>query len=262
MKKSIRGLAVLLVAVLTIGLMAGCSNKEKEAAKTVVDGFMSSLQSGKLEDASQHCTEDVLKNTGISELQSLSTVFYKSLGLSKKDLSKNTQKSVSEFSNKLIKNFISEYSIQSVDLSDKKATVTVDVTYGYDPDALGSIDINSKMKKITSNYLSKNKKTLTQLYIDKGESALQKKVYSAVLPDILDEYYKAVEKTGTAKQELQFSLKKSDGEWTINGVYSSGSTSSKSKSKAESSSSTEEKSSSDSSSSSNSSSESSESSEK
>lgn len=256
MKKSIRGLAVLMIVVLSIGLMAGCSNKEKEAAKTVVDGFMSSLQSGKLEDASQHCTKEVLKNTGISELQSLSTVFYKSLGLSKKDLGKNTQKSVSEFSNKLIKNFISEYSIQSVDLSDKKATVTVDVTYGYDPDALGSIDINSKMKKITSNYLSKNKKSLTQLYIDKGESALQKKVYSAVLPDILDEYYKAVEKTGTAKQELQFSLGKTDGEWTINGVYSSGSTSSKSK--AESSSSTESKSSSDSGSSSNSSSENSE----
>lgn len=256
MKKSIRGLAILMIAVLSIGLMAGCSNKEKEAAKTVIDGFMSSLQSGKLEDASQHCTKDVLENTGISELQSLSTVFYKSLGLSKKDLSKNAQKSVSEFSNKLIKNFVSEYSIQSVDLSDKKATVTVDVTYGYDPDALGSIDINSKMKKITSNYLSKNKKKLTQLYIDNGESALQKKVYSAVLPDILDEYYKAVEKTGTAKQELQFSLKKSDGEWTINGVYSSGTTSSKSKAK--SSGSTESNSSSDSSSSSGSSSESSE----
>jgi hypothetical protein len=253
MRKSIKGLAFLLAMILSIGVLSGCTSKDAKAAKTTVDNFLSTLQEGNLEDASQYCTEDVLKDTGINELQSLSTVFYKSLGLSKKDLSKKTQESVTSFTNKLTKAFVTEYSVQSAEISEKKATVVADVTYGFDPDALSSIDISSKTKKLTSSYLSKNKKKLTQLYINKGETALQKKVYSDILPDVLDEYYQAIEDTGSAKQELQFKLKKSDGEWTITGVYSSGSTSSKSKSKASSENASSSSSDSDSSTSSNSS---------
>ena len=47
---------------------------------------MQSLESGAFSDAGKHCTEDVEKELGLSDLENLSKVFYTSSGLSKKDL--------------------------------------------------------------------------------------------------------------------------------------------------------------------------------
>ncbi len=222
MKKKISKIAAALIAAILItGLLTGCTNKEKEAVKTETDNFMKVLESGDFSEAASYCTEEVLNDTGITELENLAKVFYESLGLSKKDLSKTAQKSVSDFASNMKKNFITDYTISSVDVKDGTATVNVNVTYGYNPDELSDVDISKKLKKITSDYMDKNKASLTKLYVDKGEKALQKKVYSDILPDALSAYSDAVKELGEAKQELQFELKKKDGKWTITAAYSS-----------------------------------------
>lgn len=220
-KKTLKLATALIATILITGLLTGCTNKEKEAVKTETDNFMKVLESGDFSEASSYCTEEVLNDTGITELENLAKVFYESLGLSKKDLSKTAQQSVNDFASNMKKNFITDYTISSVDVKDKTATVNVNVTYGYNPDELSDVDISKKLKKITSDYMDKNKTSLTKLYVDKGEKALQKKVYSDILPDALSAYSDAVKNLGEAKQELQFELKKKDGKWTITAAYSS-----------------------------------------
>ena len=222
--RTFRIIAAIMAMLLATGMLTGCANKEKEEVQETVDQFMQVLASGDFSTASDYCTEDVMNDTGITELENLGKVFYQSLGLSKKDLSDTAQKSVTNFATKMKEDFITDYTITATEITDEKTTVNVNVTYGYNPDELSEIDISKKLKSITSDYMKKNKTSLTKLYINKGEKALQKKVYSDILPDALTAYSDAVEKLGEAKQELQFELEEKDGKWTITAAYSSATT--------------------------------------
>lgn len=223
-------LAFIITLVLALTMLPSCSNQEKEAVQKVADGFMSSLESGDFSGTTQYSTDDVRNQISIRELENLSSVFYESIGLKKKDLSKKTRESVDSFSKKMKEDFITEYKIGDIEIKDKntKATVQVNVIYGYNPDKLADINVDSELEKIADTYMKKHKDSLTDLYVSKGSKALQKKVYSDILPDVLKAYSKKVEATGTAKQELQLTLKKQDDDsWIIDSAYVSGDASSK-----------------------------------
>ncbi|MDO4383242.1 MAG: hypothetical protein Q4C18_01985 [Eubacteriales bacterium] len=223
-------LAFIITLILALTMLPSCSNQEKEAVQKVADGFMSSLESGDFSETTQYSTDEVRNQISIRELENLSGVFYESIGLKKKDLSKKTRESVDNFSKKMKEDFITEYKIGDIEIKDKnkKATVQVNVTYGYNPDKLADINVDSELEKIADTYMTKHKDSLTDLYVSKGSKALQKKVYSDILPDVLKAYSKKVEATGTAKQELQLTLKKQDDDsWIIDGAYVSGDASSK-----------------------------------
>lgn len=225
-------LALVLSLLLTVLVFAGCGNKEEAKVKEAADGFMQSLESGAFSDAGKHCTEDVEKELGLSDLENLSKVFYTSSGLSKNDLGDKAAKSIDDFTEKIQDNFITKYEIGEVELKDDEATVSVKTTHGYNPYKLDDIDVDSEVNKIANKYMEKHMDELTNLYVSKGQKALMKKVYADIIPEMLDAFSKKVDETGELKQEIQLKLKKQDDDsWKIVGAYASGEDSSEKKDK-------------------------------
>ena len=156
-------LALVLSLLLTVLVFAGCGNKEEAKVKEAADGFMQSLESGVFSNAGKHCTEDVEKELGLSDLENLSKVFYTSSGLSKNDLGDKAAKSIDDFTEKMQDNFITKYEIGEVELKDDEATVSVKTTHGYNPYKLDDINVDSEVNKIANKYMEKHMDELTNL---------------------------------------------------------------------------------------------------
>lgn len=220
MKRRI-GIFLTAVLVLALSLMTGCGSADEKAVKDTSDQFMAAMEEGKLSEAEKYCIGTAMDETDFSELSNISDVIVHSMGIRESDLSKTTQKTLYQFSKKMRTNFIKDYSVGDVTVKDDTATAEIRVAYGYDTAKVAKIDLSDKIDKIMKSYLKKNKSKLKELYISEDEEAVQSKVKSDILPDVIDAYSKQIEKIGTKKGSLVLSLKKQNsGSWKITKIAS------------------------------------------
>ncbi len=111
-------LAILLIAVLSVFTLAACSggNSEEDAVRGVATSFLDAMQAGDFVTASNYCTENALEGADVEQLANLDQMFYSELGIGEDALSDEAKKSLDDFINSILGNFVNSYEITDVSI--------------------------------------------------------------------------------------------------------------------------------------------------
>ncbi len=207
------------LAMMVVFPLAGCGNNE-EAMKEPVDGFLSSMQAGDLETMQSFADESLFESGGslaeFNTLQNLDEELASSLGLSVDNLSDETKAEVDNYVKDMLKKMIKDYEITGASQDeDTKGTVTAKITFGFDPEAAGNLDVNSEMEDMVQKYMQDNMTELTQIYQSGGQNALMIKVLDDLCGDLLKLYTEKVMETGEVTENVYFNVENKDGKWVI-----------------------------------------------
>ena len=120
--------------------------------------------------------------------------------------------------NELLSSMIASYEIGEItEPEEGKAEAKVDVTFGFDPDKMTNIDINSEAEALAQDYMNENMAELQKIYMEGGQDALMNKVLDDLVGELLDKYVEEVKKTGQVDRASTLTLENKDGKWLITG---------------------------------------------
>ena len=149
---------------------------------------------------------------------SIDEILAKEVNLNVSDLSDKTKAAIDDYVQTMMKNMVKSYEIKDVkEESDSVGKVTASVTFGFDPEAAGKVDVNAEVEQMATDYMNANMAELTNIYMTGGQTALMQKVLDDLVEDILDLYTDAVMKTGETTQDVTFVVEKVDDKWLISG---------------------------------------------
>ena len=208
------------LAMLVVFPLTGCGGDDTDAMKAPVDGFLSSMQAGDFETMKTYADPSLFEEGGSLEafntLENIDEELASSLGISTSDLSDKTKQEVDSYVKDMMSKMIKSYEITDVAKgSDTEGTVSTKVTFGFDPEAASSVDVNSEMESVIEKYMQDNMTELTQVYQSGGQKALMVKVLDDLCGDLLKIYTDKVMETGEVTEDVVFNVENKDGSWLI-----------------------------------------------
>lgn len=183
MKKRIRSILILALAVIMVFSMTACSDEDsvKSAAKT----FMNKCESGDFDAAAKLCSSSAASSLNITNLRSymetsFETAFKASAGISITDCSKKTQKAYEDFMDYMMKKMVASYKLND-DYDDDKKSISVKVKVLDTSSATSTVStFQTKVQKLVTNYYKNHTNALVKLYQKKGADAVRKRVMNAL----------------------------------------------------------------------------------
>ena len=212
---------VVSIAFLMLVPLTGCGDN-KAAIQAPVDGFITSLQAGDIEGLKANLKEDAVTEDGafsaFADIENMDELLAQEVGLDAADLSEKTKAATNDYIQNMMKNMVKSYEIKEVsEESDGVGKVVASVTFGYDPEAAGKVDVTDQVEKMSTDYMNANMAELTNIYLSGGQTALMQKVLDDLAGDILDLYTDEVMKTGETTKDVAFIVEKVDDKWLISG---------------------------------------------
>ncbi len=214
---------ILAAAVISLFAFAGCggSSDPSADAKACVDGFLSAMQAGDMEKAKTFATEDAIKSGqfDISKLDTIAEEFTSAVGLTTDDLSDESKAKLDEFGKTLSDNLVTAYEVGEATVNDDatEATVSANVTMGFNPDKVAEIEMDDELNKILEDYMSEHQSELAELYNSEGQEGMAKKLVNDLLGTILDKFSEAMLATGETSSDITVNLTNGDDGWKISG---------------------------------------------
>lgn len=219
----IKKLMIAALAVVMVIAGTACTNEAEETATANAEAFMTAVCEGDFETAKTYCTEDAYKETGLGELENISSRVCKALGTKKSKLSKKAQESLDQLGDMLKNDFAVSYEITEVEESKTGVVVKATVTYGFDFLEFEKVKVSDKeIDKITDGYLEKHQEKLLEVYKEKGEDAMMNKIMSDLIPKFIDKYSEKIKALGTHSETVQLTIDKKKGKYIITDVASEG----------------------------------------
>lgn len=218
--KKLLCLVVTMAFLMTVPL-TGCGDNTA-AIQAPVDGFITALQQGDIEGVKANVKEEAFAEngafSGFGDIENIDEILAKEVNLNVSDLSDKTKAAIDDYVQTMMKNMVKSYEIKDVkEESDSVGKVTASVTFGFDPEAAGKVDVNAEVEQMATDYMNANMAELTNIYMTGGQTALMQKVLDDLVEDILDLYTDAVMKTGETTQDVTFVVEKVDDKWLISG---------------------------------------------
>ena len=170
-------LITVLLTVLAVMMLTGC-NTDKKAVTETTEGFLNAMVNNDMEAAAQYASEDFMKSDTMKLMDPdyLADAFYASMGVEKDDIDENAQKAVDEYVHNVVNKAYKSYEIVDTNIQDETASVTVQITLGYDPDA--SSGVSDETLELIREYQSDHYDELIEIYKEDGEKAMYNKIYS------------------------------------------------------------------------------------
>ena len=225
MKKKLSIVMAVLLAVMMVLTAcggAGGGNSKEQKIKSAIDGFMGAIKSGEYDKIKDYTTENAVdaeafKN--LNELDQYINSFGETLGIDPADLPEDAVKQLHEFVDNLKASFVKSYEIGEITEEEDKATVPVKVTFGFDFEAVGKLDMDEELKAMMTDYISTNMGDLMEIFAAEGKKGMNKKIVTDLLGDILKIVSDAFSGTGESVKDVTFELEEQeDGEWLISKV--------------------------------------------
>ena len=219
-----RKIVCVLVALSMLVLvpLTGCGKDNTADIKAAVDGFMGAMQAGDISGMKEYCVPALFETGGtladFNTLENIDEELANSVGMDPSQLSDKTKETVNNYVNELLSSMIASYEIGEItEPEEGKAEAKVDVTFGFDPDKMTNIDINSEAEALAQDYMNENMAELQKIYMEGGQDALMNKVLDDLVGDLLDKYVEEVKKTGQVDRASTLTLENKDGKWLITG---------------------------------------------
>ena len=208
------------LAMLVVFPLAGCGSDDTDAMKAPVEGFLNSMQAGDFEAMKTYADPSLFEEGGsLSEFNTLANIdeeLASSLGISTSDLSDKTKEEVNGYVKDMMANMLKSYEITDVNKdSDTTGTVSAKITFGFDPEAASSVDVNAEMEEMVQEYMTNNMSELTEIYQSGGQNALMVKVLDDLCGDLLKLYTDKVMETGETTEDVVFNVENKDGNWLV-----------------------------------------------
>jgi len=219
MKKKI-SLLIVLVLILSLAF-TGCGKKDPTPdIKAQATGLLDAMQAGDVAKMGEFADPSIYEAGG--DLESFGTLdsfvddFIDSLGsVKKEDLSTEATDAIEKFKTFILENMVESYEIGEIKVEGDTATVDAVVNYGFDPDKIESIDVNSDLETLVNTYMSENMDALIEVLNSQGEEALQNKIVNDLIGDILDLFSNAVLDQGGMSENSVLILKNIEDKWVI-----------------------------------------------
>lgn len=215
----------ILILVLTLSLfvlipLAGCGNDNTADIRAAAEGFMNAMQEGDIEGMKEYSDPGLYAEDGdlssFAQIENMDQVFADAAGSDADSLSEKTRADLQGFVDTLMKNLVKSYEITDVvEDADGKGRVTVNTTFGFDPDKVDDIDMNDEMEEMVTEYTEKHLSELMSIYQNDGEQAMMNKLMDDLIGDLLKKYTDAIMKTGEVFQESVMILENKDGKWLV-----------------------------------------------
>ena len=207
-------LITVLLTVLAVMMLTGC-NTDKKAVTETTEGFLNAMVNNDMEAAAQYASEDFMKSDTMKLMDPdyLADAFYASMGVEKDDIDENAQKAVDEYVHNVVNKAYKSYEIVDTNIQDETASVTVQITLGYDPDA--SSGVSDETLELIREYQSDHYDELIEIYKEDGEKAMYNKIYSDLIPIVIGKMQEALENSATSEEKTILTLQKTDKKWLI-----------------------------------------------
>ncbi len=207
-------LMTVLLTMLTVMLLTGC-NANQKAATEAADGFLTAIMNNDKEAAAQYATEEFMNSETIKLMdpQYLSDNFFKEMNVSKEDLDSEAIETVDNYAKELVARAYQSYEIQDVKVQKNTASVTAKITLGYDPEA--SSQISDETYELISQYQTEHYDELIELYLEEGEKAMYRKLYSDLIPIVIGKMQEQIVSGGTSEEKTILTLEKIDKQWLV-----------------------------------------------
>lgn len=208
MKKAIM---IVLMTILPFSLI-GCSangTSVKEQKEVVIQFF------------------DYIKNNQLGEANELGTDSYENffsdttisfeMYFDKERYGEDFVTEARRYQKVVFANLIKEYSIIDAKENGDKTTITV-TGKRLETKSLPTIDINSEAEELINSYQSDHSEEIQKNYIEKGEIATMKEIYSAIAMDFFEIYIRKVETLTGSNFALSITLVKEKDKWKIDEI--------------------------------------------
>ena len=132
---------------------------------------------------------------------------------------KNILPKLDEFTKTLFDNLVTAYEVGDVEVNDDatEATVTANVTLGFNPDKVADIEMDDELNKLLEDYMADNTSELMEIYNNDGQEAMAAKIVNDLLGTIIDKYSEAMLATGETSDDVTVNLTNGDDGWQITG---------------------------------------------
>lgn len=204
MKKYIKVLVCLLMAVAIVGCSGGSSTEKQEA---VVNDFFTSLKAGDLEKVASLWVEG---SEDLGDLDDINEMFEvledtDSFGQTFVDEAKS-------FANYVFENTVLSYEIKEVKKVDDKYTVTVNATVKD----LDSVDFETDaMTDFMTKYQDEHLEEIQKMISEEGEDAALQKIYTDIAPELFGMMKDEVKNAPELKEQMTFTLEANGDNWLI-----------------------------------------------
>lgn len=220
MKK--RLVCLLLATSMLSVVFTGCGEKKdySKKVKEAAYGTMKGIADADSAQVKKFAEESVLKDSKLAQIDAkvMEDTFYQGFTSGNEQLKSylddDTKKVIEKFCEKLAKDFIVEFEIQSVKVDKDKmqGTVIVKAKYGYNPEKIQSSiqEVNTDLQGDMAEYQKENMDELQKLYLSDGEAGLYGKIYKDIIPMMLNKMSEKIEKTGSVEKKLKITVKAQD----------------------------------------------------
>lgn len=213
-------LTILLVVTLAFAfVLVGCGgNKAEEDIRAAADGFLSALDQGDLDKAAEYADDSLFDEgamSNVGEAMNLDDTFYSTLGINSDDLTEENIETLDEFIKTLTSELVKSYEIKDVSEKDGVGTVTVDLTYGFDPAASDTFDATDEMSKTLEKYSEKHLDELREIYDKDGEKGVTKSIVRGALPEILKVIQDSILSSGESSETVKFTVENKNDKWLL-----------------------------------------------
>ena len=225
MKKKISLITVLVLILLLA--FTGCGKKDPTPdIQAVSTGFMDALVKGDPAETAKFVSPEMLAEGGDLESFGAADAFVESfiqgtgLGIDVSDLEEEGKAAIESFRTLLLENVVSGYELGDIIYEGDTATANVNISYTFDIDNLGGIDISVPLNELVTTFVDENYEELRSIMNSQGQEAFQLAVINGILPEFFEIYGQAVLESGGSTEDAVILLEKQDDNWIVTGLKS------------------------------------------
>ncbi len=207
---------------LSISMLTGCKNNDKNAVKEASEAFMEAVKENDTDNINRYSDSEVSSGYFVSLFDGdyMEKKLLSSLG--NPTLDEETVAEMDEFYD-MYGTLMKEYEVTEVTINDDgSATASVTMTTNFPYDIITSDETSQKILDASNAYTEENSEEIEKIMTEEGADAATEKAYNSIILIAMDVYEQAISDSEEITYKIALTLNKNTetGEWYVTAVQS------------------------------------------
>lgn len=213
MKKFI---SLILSFIMSLTLIGCGSESHEEEIKNTIDTYFASIKSGDYNKSMEITTKNnggYTDNFGLSELEDSLVNEFNDIN----NMGEVFNEEAKKFTSYVMSKAIGDFSIDEVKEKNDQATVLVSgKCLNFEKFAPSKLELD--VEGLSKKYLNEHLDELNKIYAERGQDAMNQKIFDDITPEIFDRMKKVVDNAEQMEFKMEIIVKNLDGQWLISDI--------------------------------------------